>query len=128
MAFGIVNVGQAQSDNNSYLTNEQVGVAGGLATLDGNGKLTVSQRPEIDAYTKAQTEELIEEAVNAHDSASGAHPDIRSAMADMEASIHAIELKYGTSVTENPFTVSFGTLNDVTVTGVWNASQARIEF
>ena len=40
MGFGTVNVGQAQAENNNYLTNEQVGVAGGLATLGGDGKLT----------------------------------------------------------------------------------------
>ena len=56
MGFGTVNVGQAQAENNNYLTNEQVGVAGGLATLGGDGKLTESQRPVIDAYTKAQTD------------------------------------------------------------------------
>ena len=33
MALGIVNVGQAQAENNNYLTNENVGVPGGLATL-----------------------------------------------------------------------------------------------
>ena len=62
MALGIVNVGQAQAENNNYLTNEQVGVAGGLATLDGNGKLTESQRPEVDAYTQAQTDTKISDA------------------------------------------------------------------
>lgn len=30
MGFGTVNVGQAQAENNNYLTNEQVGVAGAL--------------------------------------------------------------------------------------------------
>ena len=111
MALGIVNVGQAQAENNNYLTNEQVGVAGGLATLDGNGKLTESQRPEVDAYTQAQTDTKISDAVDA-----------------LEATVEAIELKFGTSVTENPFTVTFSTLNDVIVTGVWNTAQARIEF
>ncbi len=128
MAFGTVNVGQAQAENNNYLTNEQVGVAGGLATLDGDGKLTESQRPVIDAYTKAQTDGKIEGAVDTHDGSATAHPDIRGTMATLEAAVEAIELKFGTSVTENPFTVTFATLNDVTVTGVWNTAQARIEF
>lgn len=128
MAYGTVNVGQAQAENNNYLTNEQVGVAGGLATLDGDGKLTESQRPVIDAYTKAQTDGKIEDAVDAHDASPTAHSDIRGTLATLEASVEAIELKFGANVTENPFTVTFATLNDVTVTGVWNTAQARIEF
>lgn len=128
MAYGTVNVGQAQAENNNYLTNEQVGVAGGLATLDGDGKLTESQRPVVDAYTKAQTDGKIEDAVDAHDASPTAHSDIRGTLATLEASVEAIELKFGANVTENPFTVTFATLNDVTVTGVWNTAQARIEF
>jgi hypothetical protein len=42
--------------------------------------------------------------------------------------VQAVELKYGTDVTENAFTVSFANLNDVSVTGVWNADLGRIEF
>ena len=128
MALGIVNVGQAQAENNNYLTNEQVGVAGGLATLDGNGKLTESQRPEVDAYTQAQTDTKISDAVDAHNESATAHSDIRGLVATLEATVEAIEPKFGTSVTENPFTVMFSTLNDVIVTGVWNTAQARIEF
>lgn len=128
MAYGTVNVGQAQAENNNYLTNEQVGVAGGLATLDGDGKLTESQRPVIDAYTKAQTDGKIEDAVGAHDASPTAHSDIRGTLANLEASVEALELKFGADVKENPFTVTFATLDDVTVTGVWNTAQARIEF
>ena len=40
MAFGIVNVGQTAEERNDVLTNEQVGVPGGLATLNANGELT----------------------------------------------------------------------------------------
>ena len=128
MALGIVNVAQAQDENNNYLTNEQVGVAGGLATLDGDGKLTESQRPVIDAYTKAQTDGKISDAVENHNESATAHSDIRGTLASLEATVEAIELKFGTSVTENPFTVTFATLDDVVVTGVWNTAQARIEF
>lgn len=128
MALGTVNVGQSQVDGSNYLTQEQVGVSGGLATLDANGKLTASQRPDVDCYTQDQTDEKISDAVAAHNSDAAAHPEIRSSIDALEASVKALELKYGTDVTENAFTVSFGTLDDVTVTGVWNADQARIEF
>ena len=128
MALGTVNVGQAPVEKNNGLTTDQVGVPGGLATLDGEGKRTVSQRPVVDCYTQAQSDAKIAEAVENHDGSSAAHPGIQASIDALQASIQAIELKYGTNVTQNPFTVSFGSLGDVNVTGVWNSSQGRIEF
>ena len=39
-----------------------------------------------------------------------------------------IELKFGTNVTKNPFSATFGSLDGLAVAGVWNAEQARVEF
>ena len=128
MAYGTVNVGQAQTDDSKYITTEQVGTPGGLATLDANGKLTASQRPDIDAYTKEQTDDLVDRDIAAHNSDASAHGDIRASVASVEAAVKAIELKYGTDITKNPFSVGFTTLDAVNVTGVWNASLGRIEF
>jgi hypothetical protein len=128
MAYGTVNVGQAQTDDSKYITTEQVGTPGGLATLDANGKLTASQRPDIDAYTKQQTDDLVDQDIAAHNSDASAHGDIRASVASVEAAVKAIELKYGTDITKNPFSVGFTTLDAVNVTGVWNASLGRIEF
>ena len=128
MAYGTVNVGQAQTDDSKYLTNEQVGTPGGLATLDANGKLTASQRPDIDAYTKQQTDDLVDQDIAAHNSDASAHGDIRASVASVEAAVKAIELKYGTDITKNPFSVGFTDLSAVNVIGVWNASLGRIEF
>lgn len=66
MALGTVNVGQSQVDGSNYLTQEQVGVSGGLATLDANGKLTVSQRPDFEGYTKDETDDKVSGAVTTH--------------------------------------------------------------
>ena len=128
MAYGTVNVGQTQTDDSKYITTEQVGTPGGLATLDANGKLTASQRPDIDAYTKQQTDDLVDQDIAAHNSDASAHGDIRASVASVEAAVKAIELKYGTDITKNPFSVGFTTLDAVNVTGVWNASLGRIEF
>ena len=128
MAYGTVNVGQAQSENNNYLTNENVGVPGGLATLNASGELTESQRWEVDAYTKAQADQTVSDAVNTHNTSPTAHPDILAAVAALETEVEALNLKFGTDVTGNAFSVTFSTLDDVIVTGVWNTAQARIEF
>lgn len=128
MAYGNVNVAVpgVSNDESSYLKTEQAGAPGGVATLDADGKLSESQRP--DAYTKAETDQRISAAVDAHNGAENAHSDIRASVAAMNASIKAIELKFGTNVTENPFSATFSSLDGLTVTGVWNADLARIDF
>lgn len=129
MAMGNVNVGTpGVGDDSSFVKNNQIGVPGGIATLDADGHLTESQRPAVDTYTKAETDQRISAAVDTHNSADTAHGDIRASMAAMNANIKAIELKFSTNVTKNPFSATFGSLDGLTVTGVWNVEQARVEF
>jgi hypothetical protein len=128
MAYGSFNAGPGKALDEDVVRTNQIGVPGGIATLDADGHLTESQRPTVDAYTKAQTDQKISSAVDAHNSAENAHGDIRASVAAMNASIKAIELKFGTNVTKNPFSATFGSLDGLTVTGVWNAEQARVEF
>lgn len=128
MAYGSFNAGPGKVPDEDVVRTNQIGVPGGIATLDADGHLTESQRPTVDAYTKAQTDQKISSAVDAHNSAENAHGDIRASVAAMNASIKAIELKFGTNVTKNPFSATFGSLDGLTVTGVWNAEQARVEF
>lgn len=128
MAYGSFNAGPGKAPDEDVVRTNQIGVPGGIATLDADGHLTESQRPTVDAYTKAQTDQKISSAVDAHNSAENAHGDIRASVAAMNASIKAIELKFGTNVTKNPFSATFGSLDRLTVTGVWNAEQARVEF
>lgn len=128
MAYGSFNAGPGKAPDEDVVRTNQIGVPGGIATLDADGHLTELQRPTVDAYTKAQTDQKISSAVDAHNSAENAHGDIRASVAAMNASIKAIELKFGTNVTKNPFSATFGSLDGLTVTGVWNAEQARVEF
>lgn len=128
MAYGSFNAGPGKAPDEDVVRTNQIGVPGGIATLDADGHLTESQRPTVDAYTKAQTDQKISSAVDAHNSAENAHGDIRASVAAMNASIKAIELKFGTNVTKNPFSATFGSLDGLTVTGVWNEEQARVEF
>jgi hypothetical protein len=67
-------------------------------------------------------------AVDNHNGAKNAHSDIRASVASMNASVKAIELRISTNVTKNPFSTTFGSLDGLTVAGVWNADLARIEF
>lgn len=121
MAFGSV------SANGSFI-EEQFGVPNGIATLDKNGKLSEDQRPEADAYTKAQTDRNISHAVDTHNGSDDSHPDIRVYLSQLNARIAMLELRLSTNVTKNPFSVTFETLAGRTVTGVWNQPLQRIEF
>ena len=82
----------------------------------------------LSLFRLTETDQRISAAVDAHNSAENAHGDIRASVAAMNASIRAIELKFGTNVTKNPFSATFSSLDGLTVTGVWNAEQARVEF
>lgn len=50
------------------------------------------------------------------------------AIADVSARLSMLELKYGTNITANPWSVAFDTLSGVNVTGVWNKNAQRIDF
>ena len=128
MAYGDFNAGTGKAPDEDVVRTDQLGAPGGVATLDADGKLSESQCPTVDAYTKAQTDEHISSAIADHNVSDTAHSDIRASVAAMNASIKAIELKFGANVTKNPFSATFGSLDGLTVTGVWNADLARIEF
>ena len=128
MAYGGFNAGTGKAPDEDVLRTDQLGAPGGAATLDADGKLSESQRPEVDAYTKAQTEERISAAVADHNVSYTAHSDIRATNAKLRAEIDLLKLKYDTSISKNPFTVTFDSLDGAIVTGVWNDTLARVEF
>ena len=66
--------------------------------------------------------------IDAHNSDADAHPFIRGLVSGMDSRLSLLELMYNTDVSGNPFTVTFESLNGVTVSGVWNTTQKRIEF
>lgn len=47
---------------------------------------------------------------------------------DVNTRLGLLELMYRTQVSGNPFTVSFGDMTDLVVTGVWNDTLKRVEF
>ena len=49
-------------------------------------------------------------------------------MDGLDARLTLLELMYSTDVSGNPFTITFQNLDGVTVEGVHNATQGRIEF
>ena len=116
-----------------------------LIAISNKAKIEIALSPQMQALMKLVKAEIekhnaaadahaatitaaVSAAVDAHNGAENAHSDIRASVAAMNASIKAIELKFGTNVTKNPFSATFGSLDGLTVTGAWNAEQARVEF
>ena len=66
--------------------------------------------------------------INAHNGDVEAHPFLQNLNAAMDARLSLLELMYNTDVSGNPFTVTFESLTGLTVSGVWNTTQKRIEF
>ena len=53
---------------------------------------------------------------------------VLAALEALEARVETLELKYGAEVTEHPFTADLAGLQNLTVTGIWDADAARIAF
>lgn len=66
--------------------------------------------------------------VDAHDQDPEAHRAIQNTASDLDARLSLLELLFNTSVTGNPFTVTFETLEGTVVEGVWNDQAKRVEF
>ena len=63
-----------------------------------------------------------------HNNSETAHPSILSQINEIKSRILALETAGGAEVTANPFAVTFGSLDGITVDAVWNADEARLEF
>lgn len=72
--------------------------------------------------------QAIPTAVEAHNSASDVHPELQTTVGGIDARLAVLELKYGTNITGNSFTVTFASLVGLVVTGVWNETYQRVEF
>lgn len=79
-------------------------------------------------YTKEEADENITGSIYSHNIDENAHGDLRAATMGFESRISALETILGGGISTNLFNVSFTTLADVTVTGVWNRQQERIDF
>lgn len=52
MAYGSFNAGPGKAPDEDVVRTDQIGVPGGIATLDADGHLTESQRWEVDGYKR----------------------------------------------------------------------------
>jgi len=71
---------------------------------------------------------MLQNFVAIHNVDPDAHPDIRALLKEVLGRIGRLEDMLLNDVTGNPFLITFDTLNDVIVSGVWNVPMQRIEF
>ena len=87
---------------------------------------------DVEAYCVATILPMLtdeaRELIDAHNASTEAHPYIQGIISDLDSRLALMELMYNTDVSGNPFTVTFGTLDGVSVEGVWNEASKRVEF
>lgn len=81
-----------------------------------------------DPASHADIRQAVPDAIEAHNTAADVHPDLQTMVGGIDARLAVLELKYGTNVTGNSFTVTFASLAGLLVTGVWNETYQRVEF
>ena len=123
------NAGAAFSSNDELIAfmeqvNRQFTIGGASAQGQAAAMLQLTQAMAAGAL---RGEEL-GGAVNEHNNSDTAHASIRVDLTGLDSRLKTLELKYGTNVTGSSFEVTFVTLTDVVVTGVWNEELGRIEF
>ena len=119
----------AAEDTLLLLVQDDRGVEIPAASTDQEFEFVFTVVIVINLSAEMQSLQLfVEERIQEHDLSPESHKDLRIAAAKMQADIDILQLKIATDVTANPFSVTFESLDGLTVTGVWNADLARIEF
>lgn len=70
----------------------------------------------------------VDEKIAIHNADTKAHPPLQRLIDALSGRVNLLELQFNTSVTGNPFLVTFENLDAVTLSGTWNESLARVEF
>jgi hypothetical protein len=79
-------------------------------------------------FTSQETAELIADLINAHNADLTAHGSLQAQIYALAGRLTNVELIVGGGISTNSFSITFATLSGLTVTGVWNQAQGRIEF
>ena len=107
--------------NESYISNSQINVSGGVAGLGENGALAIAQ-----GGTGGTT--VTQALVNLGAASQADLSDLTARVTEAESKLTVLWDAVFTNITGNPFTVVLSSLDGITVTaGVWNAAKSRLE-
>lgn len=112
-----------------------------VSCYEGYVRIRASEKPEIPLSAYVQVTFLFAtnrvhfnsgdnggESVEEHNNDPESHPDIRKHLNELDGRLKALENKETDEDGANSFTVTFGNLDGLSVTGVWNESNARLCF
>ncbi len=66
--------------------------------------------------------------VQTHNANKNAHPAIQETLNELKSRILVVEAASGAEITANPFSATFGNLDGLKTTGIWNVAESRLEF
>lgn len=69
-----------------------------------------------------------EDEIKKHNESEESHPKILEKLREFSGRLALVELAASDEITANPFSVTFGDLDGIKADGLWNDTQARIEF
>ena len=125
----------AYRENEPVISREypvSIGIAEGTQVILDYIASAYMTAEDVDAYCTAVLRPmLLDETrvlISAHDADTEAHPYLQGIISSLDSRLTLIELMYNTDVSGNPFIVTFGTLEGVSVEGVWNEASKRVEF
>lgn len=109
-----------------------IGVSGECPVVLGYSALAFMTAEDVTDYCMTAVLPLfleqVQDRIAAHNADPTAHLHLRTYMDDLAGRLSMLELQYATDVTGNPWQVDFLDLAGLSVTGVWNQAEARIEF
>lgn len=99
-----------------------------LDTVSREDLETAIAEHNVDAASHEDIRRAILNVTEVHNEDESSHPHLLELYMGLNARLTLLELMYATEVSGNPFTVTFNSLTGLTVAGVWNTAQKRIEF
>lgn len=66
--------------------------------------------------------------ISAHNAAANAHPAILESLDEIKNRLLVIEAASNAEIMANPFSATFGNLDGLKTTGIWNVEENRLEF
>ena len=96
--------------------------------------LVYAKQSDLEALKKSCEESFAEiaqagaDGIATHNTDPNAHAAVSYQIKGIKDRMRAIEIAVGIEELANPFAVTFGNLDGITVNAVWNADEARLEF
>lgn len=90
--------------------------------------LALNSMQKGEVYTKSESDAETASAIADHNTNANAHGSILGSLSRLEGEIETLNLKYSTNITANAFSVTFETIDELSVAGVYNTERGTVDF